>query len=312
MRDRIRGAVYGHLVGDALGVPYEFTPADVLPSIIEWRGFGTHGQPPGTWSDDGALMLCLLASLADKGCFDPEDVGRRFLAWLDSGYMAAGGVVFDCGGTVRKAIERLRRGAEPLDAGPKDEWSNGNGSLMRILPLSLWASRLPLEKQIDLSHKGSMITHGHLRSQVCCAVYSVVARLILKGSHRKELMREALDLIQEVYAKDERWGESYLRELEELRTYTLRTGSGYVVDCLLSSMDALSSASSFEEAVIRAIRYGNDTDTTAAVTGGLAGLVFGLEGIPHNWISGLRLEREQAETIEKFASLFDDRTPRGP
>lgn len=280
MKDNLLGAIYGHLVGDALGVPYEFLSPEEIPEKIDWRGYGTHNQPAGTWSDDGALMLCLLASLVDRGAFDPEDIGKRFVAWFDSGYMAAGGVVFDYGGTTDTAINRLRQGVNPLEAGPNDEWSNGNGSLMRILPISLWASRLPIDEHIDLAHKCSRITHGHIRAQVCCAVYSVITRMLLGGDARNDVLDKAIEHTRAVYLNDSRWGKPFLKELKLVEDYKPRTGSGYVVDCLLTSMEALSQAKDFAEAVEVAVRYGNDTDTTAAVTGGLAGLVFGLEGIP--------------------------------
>lgn len=303
MEDKILGAIYGHLVGDALGVPYEFLPAREIPEKVEWRGYGTHNQSPGTWSDDGAMMLCLLASLAEKGSFDPEDIGKRFVAWFDSGYMAAGGVVFDYGGATATAIGRLRKGINPLDAGPIDERSNGNGSLMRILPISLWTSRLPIDEQIDLTHKCSRITHGHIRSQVCCAVYSIITRMLLEGVAKVGVLEKAIEITRDAY-EDKRWGKPFLDELGLVEGYSSRTGSGYVVDCLLSSLDSLSSATDFVEAVKKAVRYGNDTDTTAAVTGGLAGLIYGLEGIPASWRKCLRLEDETRDIIDRFAVLI--------
>ena len=118
MKPKILGSINGHLVGDALGVPYEFTQPSDIPSDIKWGAQGTHRQPVGTWSDDGALMLCTLASLCEKAEFDAQDVGRRFVKWMDNGYMAAGGLVFDYGRTTRCAIDRLRRQTSPLDAGP--------------------------------------------------------------------------------------------------------------------------------------------------------------------------------------------------
>jgi len=300
MKDKILGAIYGHLVGDALGVPYEFKPPNAIPERIEWRGYGTHNQPPGTWSDDGALMLCLLASIVERRGFDPKDVGQRFIDWFDKGYMAAGGLVFDYGGATATAIDRLRQGINPLEAGPDDERSNGNGSLMRILPLSLWASSRPLEEQIDLTHHCSKITHGHTRSQVCCAVYSIIVRLILEGAHKERAIDDAWELVRNAYKKEKRWSMPFLEELFLIQSYTSRTGTGYVVDCLLSSLDALNLANDYVDAVEHAIRCGNDTDTTAAVTGGVAGLIFGLDSIPSAWRKDLRIEHSQVNLINLF------------
>jgi len=151
LQDRLLASIYGHLIGDALGVPYEFISPKKLPEEINWRGHGTHNQPLGTWSDDGALALCLLASLTEKASFDPPDVCHRFVQWYERGYMAAGGVFFDIGSTTRQAISRIKSGVPPLEAGPSSEDNNGNGSLMRILPLALWSCSLPTEDAMALN-----------------------------------------------------------------------------------------------------------------------------------------------------------------
>lgn len=105
MTDRIRAAVYGHLVGDAIGVPYEFGHHI---ETVELRGHGTHNQPPGTWSDDGALMLALLDSLLTIG-FDPEDEARRAVAWADAGaYTPEGDGMFDIGAATSALPARAR------------------------------------------------------------------------------------------------------------------------------------------------------------------------------------------------------------
>src|SRR5687767_15859369 len=130
-RELVRGAVYGHLVGDAIGVPYEFGHHI---ETVELRGHGTHNQRPGTWSDDGALMLALLDSLVSVG-FDPEDQGRRALAWWDErAYTPDGDGAFDIGSATSTALHRLRAGVPAIDAGGTEERDQGNGSLMRILP----------------------------------------------------------------------------------------------------------------------------------------------------------------------------------
>jgi len=128
--ERLSGSIYGHLVGDALGVPYEFTPAERIGEV-EWRGHGTYDQPAGTWSDDGALMLALLDSLLSVG-FDPVDQGRRALAWWNEGLYAPGGRVFDIGTTTSASLGRINSGMSAERAGGTD--TLGNGSLMRIVP----------------------------------------------------------------------------------------------------------------------------------------------------------------------------------
>ncbi|HEY0095813.1 MAG TPA: ADP-ribosylglycohydrolase family protein, partial [Archangium sp.] len=143
-QERIEGGLYGLLIGDALGVPYEFHPPAQLPGLplIEFEpppGFSrAHaGVPPGTWSDDGAHALCLLASLLYRGTLDAEDLGRRLVNWYELGYMAVDYEVFDVGIQTREALANVRAGVPALEAGPSGERENGNGSLMRVLPLAL-------------------------------------------------------------------------------------------------------------------------------------------------------------------------------
>src|SRR5688572_6496532 len=159
MTDVARAAVYGHLVGDAIGVPYEFIAPD--PNrVVELRNHGTHNQPPGTWSDDGALMLALLDSLLTVG-FDTEDQARRALAWADEGRYAVGGVVFDVGNTTSAALARLRSGIAAVDAGLTGERDQGNGSLMRILPIALVDVPDDDVELVRRAHHASRVTHGH-------------------------------------------------------------------------------------------------------------------------------------------------------
>jgi len=301
MRDRTADAIYGHLVGDAFGVPYEFRAPDQLPEGLDWGARGTHNQPPGTWSDDGALMLCLLASLHDRSGFDPADVGRRFVAWEDEGYMAAAGLVFDVGDTTRRAIERLRRGVPPLEAGPATENDNGNGGLMRILPLAMWARAEPLGRFVRLMHDGSRLTHGHPCSQVCCAVYGLLVRHLAHGGDRATAWETALTTAEHEYQRNAAFGESFLRETERIRGFAPCAGSGFVVDCLCSAWEAVRDTPNFADAVRRAVRFGNDTDTTAAVAGSLAGVIFGLDAIPRAWRDSLRLSGDQRKLIAAFS-----------
>ncbi|MEW6249216.1 MAG: ADP-ribosylglycohydrolase family protein [Planctomycetota bacterium] len=302
MRERILGAIYGHLVGDAFGVPYEFEAAADLPAELKWRGFGTHHQPPGTWSDDGALMLCLLASLHECGRFDPADAGRRFVRWRDAGYLAAGGVVFDVGITTGDALNRLRAGVPPLEAGAADEAAGSNGSLMRILPLPLWARHEPPARLVAICHDGSRLTHGHTCPQVCCAVYGLlVQRLLTEHTTPADAWGAALATAEAEYCRNPAWGNNFAREVALIRQFRRFTGGGFVVDCLCSAWAAVRRADDYADAVRQAVRFGNDTDTTAAVAGSLAGLIFGVDGIPADWLSELRLTDDQGRLIAEFA-----------
>ncbi len=289
-QDRISGGLIGLLVGDALGVPYEFHRPESLPPhpAIEYApppsfSRSHRGVPPGTWSDDGAQALCLLASLLECERLDVSDFARRLVGWYDDGYLAVDGVVFDVGITTRRAIHALKAGTSPLDAGPTGERDNGNGSLMRSLPLALWHHGEDEELVRD-AHAQSRVTHGHLRSQVCCALYCLWARRVLAAA--SDPWNDAVRALRQIYHASP----GALQELEgSVRPDAppQGKGSGYVVDCLHSARSALQ-ASSYVDVVRGAILLGDDTDTTACVAGGIAGLRGGIGEIPERWRAGLR------------------------
>lgn len=296
LASRLAGAVWGVLVGDAVGVPYEF--GDARPA--EEVGFGEPGgpwrQPAGTWSDDGALTLALLDSLLTRG-FDLDHQGRRFRAWRDDGaYTPDGDGRFDIGATTFRALARLDEGVDPADAGPKGERECGNGSLMRILPLALVGRDWPREQLVERAHLASRVTHGHPRAQAACAVYSLVAASLVRGDPEPELaLGAAFDFCKRWYAGT--YGlEGHAGALEELRGFGRRTGSGFVLDAFWSACEAFTGASDYADAIRRAVAYGHDTDTTAAIAGGLAGARWGWEGIPAEWRHGMR-GREVAQPL---------------
>ena len=301
-QERIEGGLYGLLIGDALGVPYEFHPPALIPEsgLIEFApppGFSRahEGVPPGTWSDDGAHALCLLASLLYRGTLDVEDLGRRLVNWYELGYMAVDYEVFDVGIQTREALANVRAGVPALEAGPSGEQENGNGSLMRVLPLALWHQGTDAELARDAMLQ-SRVTHGHLRSQVCCALYCLWARRTLEGS--ANAWADAVATFHALYPE----GTAPRDELEwSIRPESpdLGRGSGYVVDCLRSARDCVA-VGPYERVVKAAIALGHDTDTTAAVAGGIAGLRDGLQAIPERWRKALRGEELVRPMVEQL------------
>lgn len=181
-KDRLTGGLIGLLLGDAIGAPYEFHQREDLPpktqiDLIPPPDFprAHAGTPPGTWSDDGAQALCLLESLMACGNLDLDDFAQRLQRWRSEGHLAVDGRVFDIGLQTQRALDRLQAGVAPTMAGPNGERDNGNGSLMRVLPLALW-HRESNDELVELAMRQSLPTHGHLRSQLCCALYCLVAR----------------------------------------------------------------------------------------------------------------------------------------
>jgi len=303
--DRLSGGLIGLLVGDALGVPYEFHPPREIPApdLIAFEppaGFDrAHpGVEPGTWSDDGAQALCLLASLLHAGRLEPQDLANRLVNWHDHGYLAVDGLVFDVGLQTLESIRRLRSGVPPLTAGGDAEDSQGNGSLMRVLPLALWHTGTDAQLVQD-AHDQSCLTHAHVTVQVCCALYCLWARRILADAG--DSWAEAVATLRRLYQDRP----AYMNALDhDIRPEHDRavSGRGYVVDCLFSARQALE-AGSYEDVVKAAIALGHDTDTTACVAGGLAGLRDGVAAIPERWRLALRGQVDMEPLLQGLLML---------
>ncbi|HRQ65647.1 MAG TPA: ADP-ribosylglycohydrolase family protein [Xanthomonadaceae bacterium] len=304
LADRLQGGLIGLLVGDALGVPYEFTPPQRLPpraSIdmtppAHWPC--THDVPPGTWSDDGAQALCLLDSLLAHETLDLDDFAQRLLRWYREGYLQAGGRVFDIGLQTRQALRRLEWGEPAHEAGPAGEHQNGNGALMRVLPLALLhdPQRQSRTGLIDAAQRQSLVTHGHPRSRLCCALYCLWAVELLAGLDSESAWNRAADRLRAWCegADDARrfatWSADQNEECSRILDASNADnakGSGYVLDTLWSARACLHHPD-YADAVRAAVALGHDTDTTSAVTGGLAGLRSGINGIPARWRETLR------------------------
>lgn len=307
---KTRDALFGVAVGDALGVPVEFRSrsAIVKNPVTDMTGYGTYDQPPGTWSDDSSLTFCLADALTAG--YNLHTIGKNFQSWLYQNTWTARGDVFDVGITTRAAIGALERGAEPQHAGGADEHSNGNGSLMRILPLLFHVKDLSAEERFQKTKEVSSITHGHIRSVLACFYYLEFARHLLNG----KTAREAYNLLQSEFADFLKANEINPREAQHFDRLLLEDiaqsneasiyGSGYVIHCLHASMWCLLTTDSYAEAVLKAVNLGEDADTTAAVTGGIAGLLYGYESIPQHWAKQLA----RKDDIENLAVRLDAAT----
>jgi ADP-ribosyl-[dinitrogen reductase] hydrolase len=297
LHSRVTGGFYGLLIGDALGVPYEFKKASEIPPLeeIEFNPPQDYKRtyasvPIGTWSDDGAQALALLDSLLTCGRLDLNDLMERMAAWEREGRYAVDNNVFDIGITTDKALSHFARGVPAHECGLNGEYDNGNGSLMRILPLALWHQGSD-EQLVHDAMAQSVVTHGHPRSQICCALYCLWSRYLLHSNPQAwETATESLRQIVD--------GTPHLSELNlQIRPDELSrgTGSGYVVDSLWSARWVMQE-DGYENVVKAAVALGNDTDTTACIAGGVAGIRDGISAIPDRWLNALR-GREIADRL---------------
>lgn len=319
----ISGAVFGLVVGDALGVPVEFMPRQALAAdpVTGMREYGTHGQPAGTWSDDGSMALCLMESLTNG--IDYEDMMKLFLRWAYEGHWAARGALFDIGIATQKALMNYVHRIPPLECGGRSERDNGNGSLMRILPLALYLHKAmgsgfnDAPDAYDVIHNASRLTHAHPISLIACGIYCSVVNELLIGFSTEAAVHSGIEKAKAVYAKQKPFAE-WLDRFNGISFDCLKAkpmsnirGSGYVLQTLEAALWCLLHTESFSSCVLQAVNLGEDTDTVGAVAGGLAGLCYGIEAIPAEWLSVIARREEIEALCGQFADSLLIRTDPG-
>lgn len=312
--DRLEGGVLGVVAGDALGLPVQFESREevALHPVEGMRGHGTFDKPAGWWSDDGSLTLCTARSLAERGDLDVDDLAARFVRWYRDGETTPEGAAYDIGNATDRAMRNLLRGVPPLEAGPGGEYQNGNGSLMRILPVALFAAHLPPEVLVKRASDASRLTHSHARSRLACGLHALLAAELLRGAPPEAAYRALCATAETaVLACDA----GFLAELPRFRRILdgglasiprdgIR-GSGYVVDTLEAAIWCLLRTEDFRACALLAVNLGEDTDTVGAVAGGLAGVAYGAAGIPEEWIGALA----RADDVRGWARDFARAVP---
>lgn len=297
MSNHVLSGVMGLCVGDALGVPVEFMDRDALRRnpVTGMRAYGTYNQPAGTWSDDTSMTLCLVDSLI-KG-LDYEDIMAKFLKWYNKAEYTPHRVTFDVGNTTSIALTRFARGTPPLKCGGKAERDNGNGSLMRILPIVFYLRScygtdfFEVDEAREIIHNVSALTHAHARSKVACGIYVSCASCLMERQDLKKSVETGILKAMDYYRNHpefssevhhyERLTQDGFSNLDESEIRS----TGYVVDTLEAAVWCLLTTESFRDCVLKAVNLGRDTDTVGAVAGGLAGLYYGYESIPDEWLS---------------------------
>ena len=330
--EAIKAGIFGVVVGDALGVPVEFTSRleRKMDPVTDMCEYGTHSQPKGTWSDDSSMMLASLDSIIQCGGINYDDMMERFRSWKINGEYTPHGRVFDIGITCSKAIAQYRPGMVPTECGGRGERDNGNGSLMRIMPVSLydaldseyWNDAV-IEEAAENSHGTSSLTHGHPRSLIACLMHTSICHELIyrkdesiymalwRGIHGTfdfyERRASALSWYNMEFKK-EIATDAYvrMRDLEAFMSLpdSEIKSSGYVVHTLEAAVWCLLNSSSYEECVLKAVNLGDDTDTVGAVAGGLAGLAYGYENIPKEWLDVIVKKDWINKLCEDFAYIM--------
>lgn len=296
--------IMGVVVGDALGCPVQFESREEVARhpVTGMRGYGTFNLPEGSWTDDSSLTIALLESIRRAGKIDLDDIMGNFMKWLYDGVFTPYGQSYDIGRGTMQAINRYRKNRKAKKCGGDEEWNNGNGSLMRIMPACLYCTVMETSGMysdrdaIESIHSVGSLTHAHIRSNIACGLYFfMVKRILLGDGSLQERMQEGLSQGYAFY-------ESYLADKENLHYYDRLKAlddfkslpadkiksTGYVVDALEAAVWSLITTDSFDQTLLKAVNLGDDTDTVGAIAGGLAGLYYGYDSIPEEWLSAIK------------------------
>lgn len=312
----IHSALIGLAVADALGVPVEFRSRAELKAdpVTGMRAYGTYNQPAGTWSDDSSMAFCIAESIT-KG-YDLKEVALNFINWRYHDYWTPHGELFDIGNQTSLAIGRLRdlmasgQGEELSKLHSEDPMDNGNGSLMRCIPVLFLIKGKSIDEQFRLIKEVSSLTHGHNRSAIACLLYLLIAEHIVNGQEKKAAYLAACQQVKgwmegRNIAEEERTtfakvlgGEIHLEQEENIES------GGYVMHSLEASLWCFLRYGDYASAVLAAVNLGKDTDTTAAITGGLAGLYYGLDLIPEDWINTIARLEDIYLLADRLESVF--------
>lgn len=288
-----KASFYGFIIGDAMGVPLEFKERRHLLEnpITTMTGYGSYNVPKGSWSDDSSMMIATMDSIICKNSIDYHDLMTKFSEWISYAKYTSVDEVFDIGRTTLKAISRFQSGLPPLEAGLAGENYNGNGSLMRMVPIAFYASEKGLSENdiIDLVYDVSSLTHSHEISKLGCYIFVRYLMFLLDGFDKIKSY-ELIKKLDYSFAKFEAY-DKYERILKEnIMSFPVEeiSSSGYIVETLEAVLWCIGNTSSFSKAIIGSINLGGDTDTIGALTGSVAGIIYGFDEIPHEWLNDLQ------------------------
>ena len=307
-----KNGIVGFIIGDALGVPVEFnTRAERMNNpITEMIGYGTHSVPKGCWSDDTAMVLATMDAITEQNDINCSKIADNFLAWISEAKYTATDRVIGIGRGTLKALNKYETHEDEAEkCGGTAFYENGNGSLMRILPVAYYcyAKGKSEEEVYSIVEKVSSITHRHEISIMGCFIYSEFAINLLEG---KDLVG-AYEAVQKIDYK-KYFSPDTIKEYIRVIRKNIKflklddiSSSGYVVDTLEAVLWILFNTTDFNQALIGAINLGDDTDTIGACTGGLAGIYYGIDSIKESWKKDLMHYKYLESMCDRFNKVLN-------
>ena len=303
----VKDGIIGHAIGDAMGVPIEFTNRKELLAnpVTEMLGHGTYDVEKGSFSDDTSMEIATIDSYIKKEEFDYDDIMNNFSLMISDGKFTPDDKLFDIGITCSTAINNYLKGTPPLESGLDNEMSNGNGSLMRMLPVAYYAyyKKLKQVEILELTTNISSLTHRHEISIIGCYLYVNYVLNIINGKDKYASlnMLKVLDLSMFKQENIDKYSRILNGNLKDLNLDDIKS-TGYIVDSLEAALWVILNTDSYSSSIIGAINLGEDTDTIGAITGSITGILYGYKTIPKSWLNTLR----KKEYLEEYCKSFEN------
>ena len=311
-RNLVVDSVLGFAIGDAFGVPVEFLEREYVKSLnLKQMITGTHNVEKGSWSDDTSMIVATMDSIINNnGNIDFKDIMNNFIKLVDNGEFTSLGYAFDVGNTITKSLNKYRKTNNELDSGCNDLMDNGNGSLMRILPISLYCilNNLSNEEIIEIMKISSSLTHSHEISKLGCLIYTIYLKEIVNSKNKLNAFEAIINYDYSIFSDDSL--KVYNRLLNEdfldIKEDEIRS-TGYIVDTLESVIYSINTSNSFKESVITSVNLGFDTDTIGALTGAVAGIIYGIGDVPDDWLNDLAKKDYLIEYSNKYYDIITNK-----
>ena len=313
--NRLKNGIIGFIIGDAMGVPLEFTKRR-NEKVIDMLEYGSHNMPKGSWSDDSSMVIAIMQSVIDsRGNINYKDIMNNFILWVEKGKFTSNNKTFGVGGTTFKALrnyyyrEEFIMYKDPLMCGIDDIKDNGNGSLMRILPIAYYCycKKLKEEEIYKLVKDISSMTHRHNISILGCYIYVLFVIGILNGDKKEKIYKGIRKYNYDKYFDKEtinNYGRLLDNDISLLDIDNINS-SGYVVKTLEAVIWCFMNSNDYNESIIKAINLGDDVDTIGALVGGLSGSYY--NKINNKWLKDIKRKDYLLDLCSRYYEILTNK-----
>lgn len=305
----VKNGIIGFILGDAMGVPLEFSKRrNADNKVIDMLEYGSHNLEKGSWSDDSSMVIATMKSIIDnKGKIDYEDIMNNFIKWAENGEFTPNCKTFGIGRTTLRALYNYKsNNIKAINCGLDSIKDNGNGSLMRILPIIYYCyyNNSNDNEIYEIIKNTSSLTHSNNISILGCYIYTLYCIQLLKGNNKIDSYKYIKNYDYNMFDNDVlRYCKRLLKEDISKLSIDDISSLGFVVDTLEAVIWCFLNSNSYDDSIIKAINLGNDADTIGALVGALSGIYY--SDININWIKEIKRIDYIEDIIKEFSNVLN-------